>query len=309
MSLTAFILILLSAGLHATWNFISKKHNPSAAFYMMASMTGSAIWLTFFLLGGIDFTRLPGAFYAMLLGSIGFETLYCGSLAYAYRKCDISLAYPLGRALPVVMVAAVSMLFHLGQPLNYIQISGMIVIFSGCLLMPLKKIAEFSFRHYISQGFLLIMLVAIGTTGYTVLDSQALKTYKESLVFEPVDCRFFTITPDVMASCSYLFMVELGIVVGLTFVVISSPFERGEFKKLFGRNFTPVLTGMCSSTAYGLILLAMNFVTNVSFIQPLRQLSLPLGMMLGVIFLGEKVYKIRIAGIICILAGILLSAL
>ena len=84
----------------------------------------------------------------------------------------------------VVMVAAVSMLFHLGQPLNYIQISGMIVIFSGCLLMPLKKIAEFSFRHYISQGFLLIMLVAIGTTGYTVLDSQALKTYKESLVFE-----------------------------------------------------------------------------------------------------------------------------
>ena len=112
-----------------------------------------------------------------------------------------------------------------------------------------------------------------------------------------------------MASCSYLFMVELGIVVGLTFVVISSPFERGEFKKLFGRNFTPVLTGMCSSTAYGLILLAMNFVTNVSFIQPLRQLSLPLGMMLGVIFLGEKVYKIRIAGIICILAGILLSAL
>ncbi|MEG1980553.1 MAG: hypothetical protein RR060_07475, partial [Victivallaceae bacterium] len=131
---------MLSAGLHATWNFISKKHNPSAAFYMMASMTGSVIWLIFFILSGIDFKNLPNSFYVMLLGSVCFETIYCGSLAYAYRKCDISLAYPLGRALPVVMVAAVSMLFHLGHPLSYIQISGMVVIFGGCLLMPLKKI-------------------------------------------------------------------------------------------------------------------------------------------------------------------------
>ena len=109
MTLTAFLLVFLSVFLHAIWNFLSKKTNPSGAFYLLSSTTAALLWLGFFLSTELSFSSLPVRFWVLLACSIACEAVYCLGLAHAYRVADISLAYPLGRALPVLMIAAVAL--------------------------------------------------------------------------------------------------------------------------------------------------------------------------------------------------------
>jgi hypothetical protein len=43
MTLTAILLITLSAFIHAVWNFISKRQNPSTAFFLIASVISAVL--------------------------------------------------------------------------------------------------------------------------------------------------------------------------------------------------------------------------------------------------------------------------
>ncbi len=115
MSWTAFFLGLVSVFLHAGWNFLSKSGRPSAAFYLVMSMTSATIWLPFFLFSGLAAGKLPFSFWLYWIGSGVCEVLYVLGLFKAYSKCDISMAYPLARALPVLMVAAVTIVFGIGR--------------------------------------------------------------------------------------------------------------------------------------------------------------------------------------------------
>ena len=57
-----------------------------------------------------------------------------------------------------------------------------------------------------------------------------------------------------------------------------------------------------------MVLVAMGMVSNVSYIQAFRQLSLPIGVMLGIILLHEKVTLPKIIGVSTLLAGLMLTA-
>lgn len=297
MTLIAFILVLVSVFLHAGWNFLSKKSNPSAAFYTISSTVAATIWLFFFLFGSIDFAALPARFWSFLLTSIGCEAIYCFSLAYAYQTTDISLAYPLGRSLPVLMVTAVTMIFGLGTMPSPLALGGMILIVLGCLLLPPKNFRDFSWKTYLNRSIYFILLIAIGTTGYTILDSQALGIL-----------RAHDSSPKIIQALSYLFFIETGIALSLGLIVVIFKKEREEFKRLAFRSWAPVATGVISSGAYGLILIAMKYVTNVSYIQAFRQMSLPLGVLAGVFILKESCPKTKICGMILIVIGLIFAA-
>ena len=297
MTLTAFLLVFLSVFLHATWNFLSKKTNPSGAFYLMSSSTAALLWLGFFLHAEISLTALPVRFWILLGCSIVCEVIYCIGLAYAYRISDISLAYPLGRALPVLMVAAITILFGIGTRPALLAIAGMGIIFAGCILLPLRTLRDFNWKTYTSKAIFFILMIAAGTTGYTILDSQASAILK-ALPGETA----------LMKSLFYLFFIELGIALGLAGYVALIPLERTEFKRLFLRSPYPLLTGLCSSSAYALILLAMGRVSNVSYIQAFRQMSLPLGVLAGIVLLKETPAKPKLAGVALIVIGLVITA-
>ena len=142
MTLTAFLLIFVSVFLHAGWNFISKKNTPSAAFYMLSSATAALIWLGFFLHSGISCSALPGRFWRILAFSWFGEMLYCIGLAYGYRRGDISLVYPLGRSLPVLLTAVATISLGLGKMPDALALGGMVLISIGCLFLPLKSFRE-----------------------------------------------------------------------------------------------------------------------------------------------------------------------
>jgi uncharacterized membrane protein len=97
---------------------------------------------------------------------------------------------------------------------------------------------------------------------------------------------------------------------GTLLLVCCNKTERREFGRLLkNRSLSPILTGICSSAAYVLILLAMNFVSNVSYIQAFRQLSLPLGVLAGILILKESHSIPKLLGTLIILAGLIIVAL
>ena len=110
MTLVAFLLVLVSVFLHAGWNFLSKKQIPSLSFYSLTSTTAALLWLPCFLLSDLRLGNLPAMFWPILAGSLVSEFIYIYGLANAYRKDDICLVYPLTRALPVLLTAAVTLL-------------------------------------------------------------------------------------------------------------------------------------------------------------------------------------------------------
>ena len=62
--------------------------------------------------------------------------------------------------------------------------------------------------------------------------------------------------------------------------------------------------GVCASLTYLLVLVAMNFVTNVAYVQAFRQIGLLIGLVEGVFILHERCTAPKFAGFALILAGL-----
>lgn len=297
MTLIAFLLVLVSVFLHAGWNFLSKKQIPSLSFYSLTSTTAALLWLPCFLLSDLRLGNLPAMFWPILAGSLVSEFIYIYGLANAYRKDDICLVYPLTRALPVLLTAAVTLLAGIGAPPGPVTLAGMVILSSGCLLMPLMRWNQFRPASYRSGALKFIVIAAAGTTGYTIFDSMAIRLVRASVE-----------QPGLLSSMAYLFLIEAGLALMLLFAVSCSISERQEFRKLFLKTKTPVISGIFSSTAYILILIAMTHVTNVSYIQAFRQMSLPIGVLAGIFLLHEKPGRPRLAGIALVITGLVVVA-
>ena len=66
---------------------------------------------------------------------------------------------------------------------------------------------------------------------------------------------------------------------------------------------------MFYTAAYLLVLAAMGMVSNVSFLQAFRQMSLPLGVAAGIFFLHEKVSGPKLAGTFLVVCGLILTVI
>ena len=298
MSLTAFVLVFISVFLHVAWNMLSKSGRPSMAFYALMSATASCLWLPFMLKSGLSPLTMPAHVVWLLLGSVVFEVVYMLGLARAYKRGDISFVYPVVRALPVLMIAGITTLFGIDAKIGLPAFCGMMLISAGCVAMPLASFKELKLYNYINYTTIFILLGAAGTTGYTLFDRAAMKILGSM--------------PDgtgPLTAIGYLFWIEFGLTLGELLFVVFEREERKEFGRLFFRSFRPVVAGLCSSTAYGLILLAMHYVDNVSYIQAFRQISLPLGFFAGVLILKERATLPKTIGVGLIVAGLLLVAL
>ena len=298
MSLIAFWLILVSAVLHATWNLISKCHRPSVVFYAQSTGTAALFWVPLLLYVKPDFAALPPGFWYFLAGSVCFEVIYYAGLAHAYSRSDISVAYPMARSLPVLLTALITVTFGLGTPPGPSVWLGLTLIFFGCLILPLPDWSDFRWKSYCTPALVFIILAACGTTGYTILDSFGIKLAISAL-------------PDAgrLQGCVYMALVEPLNCLGLLAVTVFSADSRREFKRSFARSVWPSLSGVASSLAYVLILAAMPYVNNVSFVQAFRQMSLPMCMIFGVMVLHERCSSTKIVGCAAIIIGLILASI
>jgi uncharacterized membrane protein len=69
------------------------------------------------------------------------------------------------------------------------------------------------------------------------------------------------------------------------------------------------ITGIGIYLTYGLVLISMNFVTNVSYVATFRQLSIPLSTLFGMALLNEPRYNPKIIAVVMIFVGLVVVGL
>ena len=141
-----------------------------------------------------------------------------------------------------------------------------------------------------------ILLAAIATTGYTITDSFGVQNI----------LRYAPEAGQLGGAGTYSCLREMVLASGLTLYLLI--FDRRSLCGI-GREFAKpqsYLAGVFAASAYIMILIAMAHVTNVSYVQAFRQLSLPISVLLGVMILKEKITVFKVAAIGMILGGLLI---
>jgi drug/metabolite transporter (DMT)-like permease len=245
---------------------------------------------------------MPWQFWASLAGSVASDVVYCFGLIMAYRLMDMSSAYPMMRALPLLLIVMITALFGMGEPLTGLAIVGMVMVFVGCLCMPLKKFSDFNWRSYLTKNMFFVLVTACSTTGYTVFDSLSQTIMGNAVVEMGISKPILSMTyysTRVLVLSSILFSISVLV-----------PSQRKHFKEIWNEcRYAPLYAGLFASLTYIFVLIAMNYVTNVSYVQVFRQLGLIIGLFAGIFILKEKGALPKYIGVGLIVSGLILSVL
>jgi drug/metabolite transporter (DMT)-like permease len=163
----------------------------------------------------------------------------------------------------------------------------------------LTSFDDFHFADYRNLCCLLALLAAAGIAGYTVVDDMALR-----------HLRALTGNPMSPVTGTLVYMVLEGISCSIwqgLFVALNRCERRALSEVLKSYRGSAALTGIGIYLTYGIVLVSMNYVSNVSYVAAFRQLSVPLGALFGMALLKEPRYLPKLFGIGAIFLGLVLA--
>lgn len=289
MSTLAFALIVTSAVMHALWNLLVKRSRHKTVF----------IWWMFIASGGLFTLTLPflpvpfswpGA-YTMLMITIGAVcfVLYHLLNGRAYRGGDLSVVYPLTQT-SMIYVPIWGMTL-LGERLSFTGVCGILLVIFGTytvqlqrlsfseMLRPFRDLRSQSVRASLAAGF----IYSIGS----IAEKTGVKYYSP---------LYFT----------YILVMMMLLLMSFNLV---RPKYRQHITAEFREHWRLIL---CSGPVMMASFLTFRYGLNmapVSYAVPVRQVSILVGVLIGIVFLGESYGRIRIISALLILAGALLIRL
>ncbi|KDE38848.1 Permease of the drug/metabolite transporter (DMT) superfamily [Nitrincola lacisaponensis] len=297
MSSLALVLVLVSACLHAGWNLLGKKQVPSLAFFTLAMLGGALLFMPVLGLSH-QWMQLPGAFWWLLILSGAFQGIYMAGLAWAYARGEISVLYPLARALPVLLVPVAGWFIWQHWLLNTQDILGMVLIALAGFMLPLIRPSAFSLSIYWTPALGFMLLAALGTVGYSLTDKAAIDLMRQ---------QGFSA---MLAGMQFMVLQAWAALVWMLPVIACLPAERQALRHLLsGPARVWILAGAMILTTYGLVLIAMAYTEDVSYLVALRQASIPIGALLGVFWLKETLSAFRWLALTVMMTGLVLVAL
>ena len=301
MTATAVILLVISALTHAGWNLLGKRYHSTAASFLAASALGVLVLIPFPLLFGNVIDGLPPVTWVLVIVTGMFQAVYYISLAAAYSKGDMSLIYPIARSTPAILVAVLAVTMGRADHISLQAFAGIALIVVGGYLLPMKHFKDFTLRKYLNVALGFALCAALGTAGYSLVDDAALREAWSTIGSD---------TPTWRISAVYAFLEGISSVLWMAMYVLFVPRERHNFAKLIGGGAASLrsaaLMGAGIYVTYTIVLASMAFVRDVSYVVAFRQLSIPLGVMMGAIILKEKLHPTRIAGTLLMFAGLVL---
>ena len=230
-----------------------------------------------------------------------FLAAYLATLAGAYRTGDISIAYPLVRSLPVIFVYIATLILGKGHQVSWLLMFGIILIAAGCMILPMKSFGDFQLKSYQNLCCFLAILSALGVTGYTIVDDEALRRLRElsGMPFSPIE-----------GTLVYMVLEGISCSIWQVVFVLCNTREKKNVSAVFktGKS-AAAITGIGIYLTWGLVLASMNYVVNVSYVAAFRQLSIPLGAIFGMMLLGEPRYLPKKTGIAAIFIGLVLAGM
>jgi drug/metabolite transporter (DMT)-like permease len=278
----ALALVLVSAGLHATWNLLAKRAGGGSAF-AAAAFLSSSVLLAPFAIGEILLGTSLGGIKAVPLtvGSGVLHAMYFALLQRSYAVADLSLAYPVARGTGPLITAAVAVTV-LGERPSALAVAGILLVAGSILVLAGSPLTLLRSRP---PGLSAALACGCTIAAYTVWDKEAVA--KADL--PPV---------------AYLFGPLLA--AGLVLLPFARP--SGLRRVWTGSRQALVGTAVFSPVAYLLVLFALQ-TAPVSYVAPARELSVVAGALLGARALGEPAGTRRIGAAVAIAVGLFCLAL
>ena len=283
MSSQALTLILSSAALHAVWNYYMKRDGGGKTLLWLFNLVGIILYLPvlavfwkFAIIGNYQWHwYIP----LVALVSGGLNALFFITLVKAYRLAEFSFVYATCRGVGPLTVFLLAGIF-LGERLSWLAIAGIFLIVFGVALMavsprrlrhlPPKNAVIFAVLSGLCLGlFSLWDKYSVG-----VLQIPPVLSYMGTMV---ITLLFFSpLTTQARAEVSRCWRTKRGAVVRIAV-------------------FCPL--------AYMLILWTMTF-TPVSYVAPLREVSIIFSVLIGAGSLNEKDTTRKIIATLIIILGV-----
>ena len=282
MSTELFVFVLLSAVLHATWNFVARRNAGDLTVFWWSLWVSCLLLLPF--VGGLAAGQGIPEFIAMLesgwvyvLATGVIHTFYFLLLARAYQHGEISLVYPIARGSGIGLTGFLGWLL-LGESLTPFGVAGIALICVGIMAMGLSVLRSAKGARH---GFVSALGVGATIVSYSLVDKVGVG------IVHPV---------------VYIFGMFMLSAVFATPVVAAR--DRGRLWRKLAETWRSVtLIGVGSTAAYLMILFAMT-VGQVGYIVALREFAVVLGAVLGFVFLKERVTPMKLGAVLMIVAGL-----
>jgi len=290
MNSAAIILVLISAILHATRDFVVKKSDDKQVFLLLFSSTASLLYIPVFIYVLLKFgiTNWTGVWIAIIASLI--HATYWLLYTKTYDKGELSHVYPIIRSAPAPVLLFAVIFLH--EQVTAVGVFGVLLVTFGVYIINLKGV---SFEHLLEpfrsfrkeKAVQLAFITLIAVTTYSLVDKTGVN-FMHPLIY------VFLI--------AVLAKVWFGI-----YIFLSKP--KGAIKKEWKLNKRGILyNGFIAAFNYPLILIAYT-MANVSYVVGLRQISVVFAVILGGILLKEKQKHIRLFASLVIFIGAILISL
>ena len=276
--------VLFSAILHPLRELLLKGNTYKECGYLAVSLVWLLAALGQIAVFGGDFFSGFSVWPLVLLSAGGLFAYYYG-IILTLRSGDLSVYYPIIRSSPVIVVLIGWAV--LGQSYGLPLLLGIGAVLIGAFFLQYR-----GGRRLIDvPATLATALIAMFGTGiYTVADAQAMRTV------EPASFLFATYT--VLPVWMFVFFAW------------RTPRERTVLGHLFGgwshSAWRYGAAGVISYGSYLLILTAFRSGADMAAVSSLRQLSIPVSVLLAVLFLREGLLARRFAWSLLVAGGIAL---
>ena len=273
MSASLIAVVLAAALMHAAWNTIAKLNAARAGDAVVVGIMAGWPALVVLPWAGIP----DRAAWLQLLASVVIHFFYFRALARAYVGGELSVAYPLMRGVPPLIVAALGAIVF-GELLSLPGWTAVLLLVAGVLLLGWDGLKKQALRGA-SARFVAIQIVIIAS--YTLIDGSGVRLSGNAL--------------------SYIVWMF-----GLTaaMLVLGAP---GSLRALRTEGTSAVavaaIGGVFTVGSYGVALWAMT-AAPVALIAALRETSILFGAGLGAWLLRERFGARRWVAVAMILGGV-----
>ncbi|UWE16670.1 DMT family transporter [Herbaspirillum huttiense] len=273
MTLPVIALVLAAALLHASWNALLKSsHDRLASLSLMTLGAGlGAIPLVLWR----PWPQPESWFYILLSGLL--HTGYNLFLIRAYRIGDFGQSYPIARGSSPLLVALGAAVFA-GEQLGIYTVIGIALVSLG--IVSLANLRAMRRREHLS-GPLAALATGAFIAAYTITDGIGAR-----------------LAGDAIAYAGWLFVAD-SIPLALLY-----QYKHGRSPVVLSHKDTWIglAGGVMSLLAYGIVIWAVTLAP-MGMVSALRETSVLFALLIGTLFLGEKLTLRRVLSCAVIAAG------
>jgi drug/metabolite transporter (DMT)-like permease len=287
VTFASLLLVVLASFIHASWNLLAKRAasvGPVFVFaYNLISCIAYAPWVAWLLMQGEGIAwTWTGVVFVGLSGVIHLAYSLC--LQRGYQVADLSVVYPVARGTGPTL-STIGAFVILGEAPSGQGMLGLALVVAGIGLIATQgELAAFrrpGGQAGVRWGTATGGLIAC----YTVIDGYAIKI----LGIAPVVLDWF-------ANVMRFFL--------LAPLVLAAP--RRALAAMRGFWWIALGVGLLSPLSYILVLMALSSGALLSLVAPMREMSMMVGALMGMLILRERVGPWRLAGCAVLIAGIVL---